>query len=339
MKKKCFLVIFLMISSFCMSFAQVGANKFEPSGKVFGTVFLNYHYDLSENATKKSQVEILRSYFGYQYAFSEKITSKVMFDIGNDGKAFSAFLKYASMEWKINKLFVIEGGMISTHIFDNQEKFYGYRYILEVLQDKDKFYSSADLGVKATFKPLDFVELHAGLYNGEGYKKIQDEFGVQKTSFDIVITPVKGLIFKTYYDFMPKRDTAILNSDLLQNQGILNFFLGYELVNVFRAGIEYDMMSNSGNIAGRELRGISAYGSAILKKFELFIRYDQLTSNKIEDELNPWNINKDHRMILGGIQFAPVKGIKTALNYRHYFPEKEGSAPLKLLYLNLEYKF
>jgi hypothetical protein len=336
MKKKNLVMVFLIISSLRI-YAQTGADKFEPSGKIFGTVFLNYHYDMTENVTKKSQIEILRSYLGYQYAFSEKITSKVLFDIGNDGKAFSAFLKNASLEWKINNLFVLEGGMISTHIFDNQEKFYGYRYILETLQDKDKFYSSADLGVKATFKPLDFVEFHAGLYNGDGYKKIQDEFGVQKTSFDVVIMPVKGLIFKTYYDFMPKRDTTISNRDLLQTQSILNFFLGYELVNVFRAGIEYDILSNSSNIKGHELRGISAYGSAVMKKIELFVRYDQLTSNTVEDELNPWNINKDHRMILGGIQFAPVKGIKTALNYRHYFPEKEGSTPL--LYLNLEYKF
>lgn len=338
MKKKNMVMVFLIICSLEI-FAQTGANKFEPSGKVFGTVFLNYHYDMTENVNKKSQIEILRSYLGYQYAFSERITSKVLFDMGNDGKAFSAFLKNASLEWKINNLFVLEVGMISTHIFDNQEKFYGYRYILETLQDKDKFYSSADLGVKATFKPLDFVEFHVGLYNGEGYKKIQDEFGVQKTSFDLVIMPVKGLIFKTYYDFMSKRDTAISDRDLLQTQSILNFFLGYELVNVFRAGIEYDMLSNNSNIKGHELRGISAYGSAVMKKIELFIRYDQLTSNTVEDDLNPWNINKDHRMILGGIQFAPVKGIKTALNYRHYFPEKEGSMPLKLLYLNLEYKF
>ncbi|MGE5406806.1 MAG: hypothetical protein ACM3NR_03750 [Methanosarcina sp.] len=338
MKKNIFTLVFLLSSP--VIFSQAAEKKFEPSGKVLGTVFLNYHYDMTENVTKKSQIEILRSYLGYQYSFSEKITSKILLDISNDGKAFSAFLKNASLEWKISKTLALEGGMISTHIFDTQEKFYNTRYILETLQDKDKFYSSADLGVKATFKPFSFMELHAGFYNGDGYKKIQDDFGVQKASFDVVIMPVKGVTFKTYYDFMPKRDTAITNRDLLQTQSILNFFLGYELVNVFRAGIEYDMLGNSGNVGGRELNGISAFGSAMVgEKIELLVRYDQLTSNKMEDALDPWNINKDHRMILTGLQFSPVKGVRTALNYRHFLPEKDGSTPMNLLYLNLEYKF
>lgn len=185
--------------------AQVEEKKFEPGGKATATVFLNYHYDMTKNVEKTSQFEFQRSYFGYVYNFSEKISSKIIFDAGNDGKAFSAFLKNASLEWKPDTKFVLEGGIISTNIFDTQEKFYGYRYIMESMQDKDKFYSSADLGFRATYKPVSILELRLGVFNGDGYKKIQDEYGVHKTSFDIVVRPVKGVTFKTYYDFMPKR--------------------------------------------------------------------------------------------------------------------------------------
>jgi hypothetical protein len=339
MKNRFLISVLIFYFSVQLTFAQENEKKFEPGGKATGTVFLNYHYDMTKNAEKKSQFELLRSYFGYLYNFSENFSSKIVFDVANDGKAFSAFLKNASLEWKKNNAFSLEGGMISTHAFDTQEKFYGYRYILETLQDKDKFYSSADLGVKATFKPVDKVEFHAGLYNGEGYKKIQDDFGCHKASFDVVLRPVKGLTFKTYYDLMPKRDTAIYNEDMLQTQNILNFFLGYEVTNLFRLGVEYDFQKNSANRNDYNLTGISAYGTWIMNKIELFARYDQLASNTINGATSQWNINKDYSMVLGGIQYAPVKGIKMAMNYRHYVQRKSESIPFNLIYLNAEYKF
>ena len=347
--KKQFIITAIIVALIAReSFSQDNSQKFEPSGKVTATVFANYHYDFTKGVQKKSQFELLRAYFGYNYQFSEKFSTKILFDAGynqtidNNGKvssSFTAFLKSASLLYKMNDKFSVEGGMIATHIFDLQEKFYGYRYILETLQDLNGYYSSADLGVKATFVPVKMLEIHAGIYNGEGYKNIQDNFGVQKATFDVVVKPVEGLYFKAFYDIMSKRDTAITDDKKLQTQSILNFFLGYEKPDKFRIGAEYDMLVNAKNIEDRKINGISVYGTYILNKFELFARFDQLASNTLTGETDPWNYAKDYSMVLGGVQYAPVKGVKMALNFRHFTPEKSSLEPMNLLYMNFEYKF
>lgn len=349
MKKQILFTAILVAAFQIVGFSQE-EKKFEPSGKATGTVYFNYHYDLTKDVENKSQFELLRSYFGYTYQFSEKFSTKVLFDVGYDEKvtdattnkkstSFSAFLKNASLTYKVTDKFTIEGGMIGTHLFEMQEKFNGFRYILETQMDKDKFYSSADLGVKATYSPVKYLDFHAGLWNGEGYKKIQDNFGVHKVSFDAVVKPVDGLYFKVYYDIMSKKDTAITDNDRLQTQNILSFFLGYEKKDKYRVGAEYNMVNNTTHLKNREMSGISAYGSYIMKKFEILARFDQLASNTLSGATDSWNIAKEYSMVLAGIQYTPVKGVKTAFNFRHFTPKKSGVEPMNLVYINLEYKF
>ncbi|MBI9067273.1 MAG: hypothetical protein JEZ09_08270 [Salinivirgaceae bacterium] len=353
MKASKIFTLLLMLFTMLTSYAQEEEKKeeFKPNGKATGTVFFNYHYDLTEGVEKKSQFELLRSYFGYTYNFSEKFTTKVLFDVGYEEKvtdaltnkktnSFTAFLKIASLEYKINKMLTIEGGMIATHIGDVQEKFWGYRYILATQQIRDKFNSSADLGVKGTFKPIDMLEFHLGVYNGEGYKSIQDNFGSQRVTADVVIRPIEGLIFKTYYDIKPKRDTSALVTDSLkQTQNILNFFLGYEKKDLFRLGVEYNMLTDAENKESHDINGISTYGTLTIKKIELLARYDQLASITLSGATDPWNNAKDYSMILGGIQFSPIKGVKTGLNYRHFTPRASGATAMDLIYVNFEFKF
>lgn len=321
----------------CAAFSQ--SKDFVPSGKITGQIFVNYHYDLTENVQKKSQFEILRSNFGYFYNFSQKLTGKIVFDAANDGKAFSVFLKNASLEWKATKMVTLEGGMNKTFIFDTQEDFFGYRYVMESLQDREKFYSTYDLGFKAIIKPADFIQYRIGVFNGEGYKKIQDDFGMHRVTMDLIIRPIKGLVFKTYYDISPKRDTAVLNKDLLYSQNIINFFLGYEKTGLFRIGAEYDMQRSSGNRKDNNLEGLSFYGTYIRKNIELFARYDQIASNILSNATESWNFSKDYSMMMGGISTTLSQGIRASVNYRHFIPEKPGSKTLKLVYLNIEVKF
>jgi len=348
MKKDIYLVLFLSSISIHLMNAQETEKKFEPNGKALGNVFFNYHYDLSENENKKSQFELLRSYLGYNYNFSEQFSTRIIFDVGYEekvdkngksGTSFSTYLKNAYLEWKMNKMFTFEGGMIATHTWDVQEKIWGYRYINENIQGIAKFYTIADLGIKTTFKPIDQLEFHASIVNGEGYKKIQDNYGLHKLAFDVVVSPVEGFTFKSYYDILSKKDTSNGEIVKLENQQILNFFLGYEKKDLFRLGAEYDIQTNAGNKDNHQLNGISAYGTFIHKKYEFFIRYDHLVSNTLDNQTDPWNNSNDYSMMMGGIQYAPVKGVKIALNYQHLTPRKSGIDSKDLIYLNFEYKF
>ena len=77
MNRVLFTIAVLAFFTVSSGYAQNEENEFKPSGKASGTIFLNYHYDATEGAEKKSQIELLRAYLGYSYNFSEKIWVKI----------------------------------------------------------------------------------------------------------------------------------------------------------------------------------------------------------------------------------------------------------------------
>lgn len=333
------LAIVLALICFCGAFSQTDGNLTEPSGSITGQIFVNYHYDLTENAEKNSQFEILRSNFGYVYTFNKKLTSRFTIDAANDGKAFSVFLKAASLEWKVSKVLTVEGGMMKTFMFDTQEDLWGNRFVMETVQDRSKFYTLFDLGFKASWKPADFLQLRVGIFNGEGFKKLQDNFGVQRKTFDMILYPIAGLTFKAYYDFMPKRDTSIFDGNLLATQSTSGLFIGFDKPGKFRMGLGYDVQNGHLHFRNHNLTTISGFGAVTIGKIELFTRFDQLSSNSLREAVEALHIARDYSLIMGGIRTTITKGIRTSLNFSHYIPEESGNSPADLVYLNLEIKF
>ncbi|MDO9261073.1 MAG: hypothetical protein Q7U08_03945, partial [Flavobacteriaceae bacterium] len=89
-----------------------------------------------------------------------------------------------------------------------------------------------------------------------------------------------------------------------------------------------------------DLKGFSIYSTYIVnKKTEFFARYDVLESNKIGTATTNWNATKDGAAIIAGVQYAPIKGIKTSLNYRTWNYDLATVNDNSSIYLNLEYKF
>jgi hypothetical protein len=324
-------------------FAQDAKPEFKPSGKATATVFWFYSFDMTKDAQQASSFNLERSYLGYQYAFSEKISTKITFDVGkDDGSAFTAYLKAAQLDWQILNPVKLSMGMIGMKQFDVQEKFWGNRYIMKSFQDEWAFGSSADMGVNAEITLNKKVRINVLMVNGEGYKKTQDAFGFHRIGANVVAQPFDGLTLMAYYDNMPgksektKADTATISN--------LAFFAGYELKDKFKIGAEYNILSNakkySSPAKGYDLSGFSIYGSYVISsKTDVFARFDQLASNTLAGSTDPWNYAKDNSMMMGGIQYAVVKGVKMAFNFRHYTPKKSSLEPMNLAYLNFEYKF
>ncbi|MBK5209343.1 MAG: hypothetical protein JJE44_07545, partial [Flavobacteriaceae bacterium] len=121
--------LFLTISLFSQSTTE----EFKPSGDVQFKVFWNYHYDFSQNATKTSAFELKRSYFGYKYNFSKAISAKITFDVGSNtgGSEYTAYLKAAQLDWKVAEGVKLSMGLIGLKQFNDQEDFWGYRYIFK----------------------------------------------------------------------------------------------------------------------------------------------------------------------------------------------------------------
>jgi hypothetical protein len=172
------------------------------------------------------------------------------------------------------------------------------------------------------------VSIDAIFINGEGYKKVQAD-STYRAGAGVTITPVKGLVLRGYFDYENK-DEALMN---------IATFLGYSK-DAVSAGVEFIIENNNKFVKDHNFTGYSAYASyQALKKLEIFGRYDNLTSNKLTGATDPWNISKDGQLFMAGIEYAPVKGIKLAPNYKGWLPSADGSDLISWIYLNAEISF
>ncbi len=323
------LLVVILISAIS-SFAQETKDEFKSNGKPLFNVFWNYHVYLMEDAPKTSAFELKRAYLGYKYNFSETISVKVTIDVGSNdgGSAYTAYLKAAQLDWKAASVVKLSMGLIGMKQFKDQEKFWGYRYIFKSFQDQNGYGSSADLGINAEFILAKNLKANVLIANGEGYKKIQDDDGKQKFGGSLIFTPVKGLTTKVYADTQSVEDGDAVSS--------YSLFAGYK-EDKWRLGAEYNKLNNAEKYSkpaeDKELDGLSFYGTYVIsEKVEIFGRFDQLTSN------DNWNTSKDGNQIIAGVQVAPVKGLKFALNYQGYYFNNDAINTNSFIYLNAQFK-
>lgn len=333
MKKINLLLSIVLVSLWCHTNAQELTKKekkeFKPSGKPFAKVFSNFHTDFHSSA-----FQITRAYLGYKYKISENFSTKITLDVGNpkNGSALeqTVFLKIAAVTYKKDNL-AIDFGLIGLKQFKIQEEFWGHRYLYKSLQDNHKLGSSADLGASISYKFHEKVSVDFTVMNGEGYKKLQAD-DTYKSGLGITLKPMEDLTFRAYYDFTQKSET----------QSTIALFAGYKPVHNLSIGAEFNTQMNNKYLDQHNLFGVSAYASYdISKKFQLFARYDDVSSNTLTEagETVPWDLDKDGSAIIGGVQFAPVKGVKMAVNYQGWNYDMPDVDTENQLYLSFEYKF
>ncbi|MBQ8867320.1 MAG: hypothetical protein IJ013_06330 [Bacteroidaceae bacterium] len=304
------------------------ANREEPKGKAIVQAFGNFHTGFgAENDDRGFELE--RSYFGYEYNFGKGLSAKAVMDIGKSSDVSDyqrmAYIKNAMVSWKKDGL-TLNGGLISTTQFNFQEKFWGYRYIMKSFQDEYKFGSSADLGLSVAYKFADWVSADAIIVNGEGYKKIQKNDGLNY-GLGVTLTPVKGLQVRLYGGLNEGSEEG--------KEDITNVaaFIGYKHER-FTIGAEYNQMWNASNKEGADQSGYSLFASGKLSKMtDLFVRYDDLSSK------NDWNISKDESAAILGAQFKLGKYVKIAPNFRISMPKADGADDCYSAYVNCYFGF
>ena len=300
----------------------------EPKGKAIVQVFGNFHTGFgAENDDRGFELE--RSYLGYEYKLNKGLSVKGVMDIGksNDVSDYQriAYIKNAMVSWKSGNL-TLNGGLISTTQFNFQEKFWGYRYIMKSFQDQYKFGNSADLGISATYKFADWLSADAIIVNGEGYKKVQKNDGLNY-GLGTTLTPAKGLQVRLY--------GGINESSEQGKENIVNMaaFVGYKC-DKFSIGAEYNKMWNASYKDGQDQYGYSVFASAKLdKKTEVYARLDDLCSN------DDWNKAKDEQAAILGAQFKLGKYVKIAPNFRMSMPKADGADNGYAAYINCYFGF
>ena len=302
--------------------------KDEPKGKAIVQVFGNFHTGFGADNDDRG-FELERSYFGYEYNFGNGLSAKAVMDIGKSSDVSDyqriAYIKNAMVSWKKGGL-TLNGGLISTTQFNFQEKFWGYRYIMKSFQDEYKFGSSADLGLSAAYKFADWVSADAIIVNGEGYKKIQKNDGLNY-GLGITLTPVKGFQIRLYGGL---NESGEDNKKDIAN---LAAFVGYKHEK-FTIGAEYNQMWNASYNDGADQNGYSIFASAKLSKIaDIYARFDDLYSK------DDWNINKDESAAILGAQFKLGKYVKIAPNFRMSIPKAEGAKNGYSAYVNCYFGF
>ena len=336
MKKKCYLfstILLMMLISLHMISQEASDDEFKPHGSPIVKVYTNFHYGLTE-ADNRAGFEIRRAYLGYDYTFTPNWEMAVKLDIGspNDASAFTlnrrfAYFKNAYLKYTYKKM-MTQFGIIDVYQFKTQETYWAHRYIWESFLDRYKFGPSADLGWNIIYKFADFISADLGIYNGEGYSKIQND-NAFKLGLGVSVFPVKGLIVRMYADAIEKG----------VYQSTLAGFVGYKLDNRFIGGVEYNYQFNSDYRDGEDRYGYSLYGSYyFLKKWQAFARYDQLYSNILAGAESPWDLEQDGSAVIGGIEYSPIRQVKIALNYQDWVPYAKNLDKLSYIYLNFEYK-
>jgi hypothetical protein len=301
---------------------------FKPYGKPIITVFANVHTLISDG-TAETGFQLTRGYLGYEYNFSKSFSGKVVFDVGNIGNIkyqMISFVKFAMMTYTYDKLSV-NFGLIPPTQYTVQEIFWGHRYVEKSYMDAYAFSPSADLGVSAAYKFNDIISADLALFNGEGYK-VQQMDNYVKTAVGVTINPIKKLTVRLSFDIMGRDSTQIT----------YGAFIGYK-EEKFVVGAEYNYQKDHFMAPDQNYWGPSAYGTYYFtKKISVYARYDKLNSNVTEAETQPWNYLQDGQQIIGGFEYAPVKGIKISPNYRGLIPEDSSKSYTNAIFLNVEVK-
>ena len=295
----------------------------EPKGKAIVQVFGNFHTGFGADNDNRG-FELERSYLGYEYNLGKGLSIKGVMDVGRSNQVDDyhriAYIKNAMISWKTGNL-TLNGGLIPTTQFNYQEKFWGYRYIMKSFQDEYKFGSSADLGISATYRFADWISADAIIVNGEGYKKIQKNDGLNY-GLGLTLTPVKGLQIRLY--------GGLNESSEESKKDIVNMaaFVGYKHER-FTVGAEYNQMWNASYSDNADQSGYSIFASAKLSKLtDIYARYDDLNSK------DDWNIEKDESAAIIGAQFKLGKYVKIAPNFRMSMPKADGAKNGYSAYVN-----
>ena len=303
-------------------------------GKPNFKIFWNYHNDFTKEVTKKSAFELKRVYLGYKHDFNDTFSAKVTYDIGSNsgGSEYTAYVKIAQLDWKLKPRVKLSMGLIGNKQFNDQESLWGYRYAHKGILNEFKFGPSADLGVNSEFTINPKFKINLFILNGEGYKSLQDDNGNQKMGTSFIYNFSKKLTGKIYMDSQRSENTKSIKNN--------SFFLGYNNID-FRVGVEYGKIKNARTYKDAEddhnRDGFSVFGSKkISKNYELFARYDQISSNTLPGVSKPEK--KDGSLLMFGTQYQATKGVKFNLNYKLFKYSNSVTNNKSILSLNAEFK-
>ena len=302
-------------------------------GKISGVTY----FDFSATDTK-SAFNFQRQYFGYGGEVSDKVSYKILFDVGrtNVGSAviekdisyksedtrLVAFLKKAQVNYK-SSFGRFNFGLIGMNTYGIQESNWGYRFIEQSAIDKNKFSATADIGVGFSRSLIDNLNLSLLFVNGEGFKKPQGD-KYHKIAFNV--TYGEGNLNKNDgYNTGLVYTTESTDTDPTTMASVFGGFAGMGL----RLGGEYDILTK-GSVESNIISVSANY--TVRDNIDIFARYDMVDDNDNTDK-------NGKNYLITGIVLACEGGISVAPNLRivnYENTEKNSEMEYKV---NFQFKF
>ncbi len=282
-----------------------------------------YEYSYYTDSEISNEFEFRRVYFGFEKKISNTLSYKLLTDVGRiseDGR-LEVYIKNAKVDWDTQfGKFVI--GMQSMNLFDIQKNTWGYRSVDKTAMNKNKWASSADLGLGYS---NNYNKFHYNVLvtNGTGFKLPEND-SFKRLSTQIYYGEGKlnskdgmnsGIVFT--YEPYHSEDKRI------ENVIVTGLFGGYA-VGSLRIGAEIAQLINSDD--DNAIKIYSGYSNfAINKIISLFARYDNLYYNS--DISN---------YVIIGVSFTPEKGLQIMPNIR--LTSNNNSEYIANYKLNFEFK-
>ena len=291
----------------------------------------------SRNTADGLNFDIKRFYIGVDHTFDDVFSANVTTDFTYDSGTSTTqlYLKKAYLQAKLNDMFTFRLGSADLPWVPFVEDVYGYRYVENVMIDRDKYGTSADWGVHMLGKFADgLINYQISVINGQGYKKAPtnpanrskgiDVEGRVNLNYDGFILAVGGYTGKLGKDVETASPLAVDPAPRTASR--IDLLAAYQL-DAIRAGFEYFHAKNWNSVAlpttKDENDGYSFFASYQFDpEWGVFGRYEWLrpTTTTHLDAVAPAlpvvaNVKDNYYNL--GISYSPAKIIDFALVYKH----------------------
>ena len=287
-------------------------------GKIGGVTY--FDFISSDDSTA---FNFQRQYFGYGGDISDKVSYKILFDVGRTelDPRLNVYLKKAQINYK-SSLGKFNFGLIGMNTYAVQESNWGYRFIEKSAIDENKFSSTADLGVGFSKSLIDNLNLSLQFINGEGFKESQGD-KYHKIAFNATYGE-SNLIKNDGYNAGLVYTTEKTDTDPITMTSIFGGFAGIGL----RLGGEYDMQTKDG--INSNIISVSA-NYAVRDNIDIFTRYDIYDGDTSID-------NDGENYLVTGIVLTCDGGISVAPNVRITTSEDDSDSSTEYK-VNFQFKF
>jgi hypothetical protein len=265
-----------------------------PSFKVGATIFGDFTYiaapvskDSDGNVIHPDSFNISRAYLNLTGQLNHYISFRITPDIARETGSGSSLngsqtfrLKYGFAQLNLDdwttKGSWLRLGVQQTPLLDYAEGIYRYRFQGTMFIEREGFITSSDAGLSGHYNiPSDYGDIHAGIYNGEGYSKAeannQKALQIRATLRPLPRLPLgKGLRVTAFYDDDNYVKSATRQRFLQQAT--------YEHTR-FTAGFEHLNTKDRTSVAGREVsgNGWSVWlNPRLVNGWELLLRHDEM---------------------------------------------------------------